>query len=166
MKEDKTRRMIILAAWSCLRLEYAKSTRTLYPSSDLHDIKEHLPVPPSLFQARYHGSSLHPTFVSAKGSYESVFLVHLAQATIEDQLRRIYRELDGDECSSVSPFAMRIILKGHQRILRQWRAKLPCTLGWDDRDPPPSDFLLARLRATYWEAMHAINKFISAARGY
>lgn len=156
--EDKTRCMIILAAWSCLRLEDAGSARAPYPSSSLHGIKENLPVPPSLFRAGHCSSSLPTTLVSAKDSYDSVFLVHLAQIAIENQLRHIHCELHGDGYLNVSPGAMRIILREHRIMLHRWRTNLPRFMRWDDRDPPPSDFLLARLRATYWQAMHEIDK--------
>lgn len=154
---DKPRKLIVLASWSCLQLESGILAELRLPSSGIWELEDRLPMPQNFHRgdARDYSLRAHPR---GDGYLDELLVIYCAQAFLQKRLNKIHGELYG--CASLSHSLVKVceMLRGHERILDEWRRSLPTALKWDDKDLPSSRILLARLRAKYWGARYVANR--------
>lgn len=154
---DKPRKLIVLASWSCLQLESDILAELRLPSSGIWELEDRLPMPQNFHRgdAGDYSQRAHPR---GDGYLDELLVIYCAQAFLQKRLNKIHGELYG--CASLSHSLVKVceMLRGHERILDEWRRSLPTALKWDDKDLPSSRILLARLRAKYWGARYVANR--------
>ncbi|KYG40518.1 hypothetical protein M433DRAFT_77825 [Acidomyces richmondensis BFW] len=148
--------LMVLAAWTCLQLESDILAELGLPYSGIQKIEDMLLMPRSIsFNDTY--DEQHPDTQQNENSDE-IMLFYTAQLFLRRQLNRVHREIYGFDCLGQSLDQVREMLKSHENILSSWRNALPAALKWDDKDPPATDILNARLRAKYWGARYVVNR--------
>ena len=153
--KDKRANMIVLASWTVLQLESDILAELPLPSSGIQTVEQKLLYPHQVNQ----DEAYNELDASANRDEDNnILLFYSAQMFLRRKLNQVHQEIYGDALHNRSLSQVRETLIDHQAILEQWRSQLPGTLQWNDKDPPASDILNARLRAKYWGACYVFSR--------
>ncbi|KAM0714587.1 hypothetical protein Q7P37_009883 [Cladosporium fusiforme] len=134
---DKPRKLIVLASWSCLQLESGILAELRLPSSGIWELEDRLPMPQN-FHRGDAGDYSQRAHSRGDGYLDEILVIYSAQAFLQKQVNKIHGELYG--CASLPHSLVKVceMLRGHERILDEWRQSLPTALKWDEEDLPSS----------------------------
>ncbi len=145
---------IKLTAWSALQLESDILAELSFPSSGLPALEL---VPYDIPDCSVEPHSLDGVRATAY-DHETVVLFYSAQTFLRTRLNNAHDEIYGKAGTGQPLPQIRDMLRAHDLVLTEWRTKLPPGLRWEDKDPPSSNILHARLRAKYWGARYIITR--------
>ncbi|KAK5108816.1 hypothetical protein LTR62_007790 [Meristemomyces frigidus] len=154
---DRQVNLIVLVSWSCLQLESDILADLPYPSSGIQSAENFLLMPHSGREADSEADEQFPDHEHWE-DYDNTMIYYTAQLFLRRKLNQVHREMYGSGCLHQPLDHVRDMLGSYESLLYSWRESLPVGYKWDDRDPPATCKLAARLRAKYYGARYLVNR--------
>jgi len=157
MAED-SQRLIVMAAWTCLRISRNSFPTEYKQMTDLWKIEDLLPTP-SMFPGKSvcRVASPYRTTDGRTDENKSISDFYQALTSIERLLEQICTGTHRNTTHSLSGQALQDLLERCREDVNKWKNILPKDLRWDNQSALPLNTMQARLEEIYRETMRKID---------
>jgi hypothetical protein len=151
-------RLVVMAAWACLRLQRQNSSTDYKQTTGLWKIEGFLPT---LFSSPGKDicSIKLPCPIHDGRTYdkETILFFYHAMASMERLLEQLHTGFHREDSRSLSGQAFRALLEGYKEDVNKWKAMLPNGLRWDEQPAQLLNLMHQRLQEMYSKTMSEID---------